>query len=438
MRKSILTIIICLISAMLIAGCGAASDSSSADKPEKVEEEIKEENKDDSNDREQPENENKEEEKPSKEDIKITDVSWNHGSYVEFTKAGSDVTEVYFTLSNGQTVTKQLPIGYYVDGKEECDIDGDGEDEIVINQYFFNTIGEYNIVNIYKLRNGEIEEIFPTEDIPELKSDVADTMLVSFDEEGYPKYALDVTILKKDGGEVYIKYHALLAWHNGSWEKIEYGNEEDDDGPIGALPEQEPFFGVWVNAYKERYDAETLAAKLEDKGLPASYVYSCDWENLNKDPYYCVTIGRSGSETEAEAQGLLEDAKKAGFPKAYVKYTGERLGHRVDYTVFDESKIEISPSKAILNDVMVDDLSGDDTGDITLIVDKDTVFDESCEMQFFSYYQDGDSPLEWFNHINDIKDSEEYRAQGGALRGVFEVDVTGNHIDRFYGSYWWD
>ena len=73
-----------------------------------------------------------------------------------------------------------------------------------------------------------------------------------------------------------------------------------------------------------------------------------------------------------------------------------------------------------------------------MIVDGDTVFDESCDMQFFSYYEDGMAPIQWFKHINEIKDTEEYQAQGGALMGVFEVDITGNHVDKFYGSYWWD
>ena len=27
---------------------------------------------------------------------------------------------------------------------------------------------------------------------------------------------------------------------------------------------------------------------------------------------------------------------------------------------------------------------------------------------------------------------------GPALKGVFEVSITGDHIDKFYGSYWWD
>ena len=40
MRKSLLAIIICLICAMLLAGCGAASDSNSSDKPESTEKEA--------------------------------------------------------------------------------------------------------------------------------------------------------------------------------------------------------------------------------------------------------------------------------------------------------------------------------------------------------------------------------------------------------------
>ena len=211
--------------------------------------------------------------------------------------------------------------------------------------------------------------------------------------------------------------------------------DADSFGAIGYT-EQEPFFGLWVEAFGERSDAEALVVRLKDKELPASYVFSCDWENLNRDPYYCVTIGRSGSEEEAQA--YIEAAKFAGYPSAYVKYTGNRLGHRFDYTVFDESKIEISPEKAVIKNALVDDLSGDGNGEYPLIVDSDTVFDKSCDMQFFAYYQEGMTPLEWFNHINDIKDTDQYQAQGGALMGVFEVDITGNHIDRFYGSYWWD
>ena len=229
MRKSLLTIFICLISAMLLSGCGKSDDSSLTDKFENIREDAEE-------------NENEEEnattldvtaisvrkaEVASKEDVTITDVSWNFGSYEEWSENNSDVGEVYFKLSNGDTTTEQVPLGYYVEGMEELDIDGDGEDEIVINQYFFNTIGEFNIIYIFKLADGNIEDISPMGDVPELTDDVADMMIKPLDKEGYPKYALDVTTYQKESADVSVKYHTLLAWHNGSWEEIET-NEPDE------------------------------------------------------------------------------------------------------------------------------------------------------------------------------------------------------------------
>lgn len=432
-RKSLATVIICLIGAMLLIGCGK-SKSSEIDLKDKLKD-VKEEAKEgDAEEKKPEEKKDNTKEEATKEDIEITDVSWNFGSYEEFSEGNSDVAEVYFKLSNGDTVTKQVPLGTYVEGKEEIDIDGDGKDEIVIHQYFSNNITEYDVVYIYKLVDGNIEEIFPTEDIPEIMTDVADTRIKPLDKEGYPKYMLDVTTYGKDGADVSVKYHASLAWNKGAWEEIESDDESGDAYAASTISEQESFFGLWVGAYKEREDAEKLVTQLEDKGLPASYVYSCDWENLNKDPYYCVTIGRSGSEPEAQA--YIEDAKQAGYPKAYVKYTGEKLGHRVNFMVFDESKIDISFSKAVLKDVTLDDLSGDNTGEVTLIVDKDTVFDESCDLNDFVFYVKGDTPIDWFN--NASKHEDEHPDDGPAFLGGYEVSITGNHIDRFYSSYWWD
>ena len=191
-----------------------------------------------------------------------------------------------------------------------------------------------------------------------------------------------------------------------------------------------------MNAYKDRSEADALATELKDKGLPASYVYSCDWENLNKEPYFCVTIGRSGSEPEAQA--YIEDAKNAGFPKAYVKYTGERLDHRVYYYLYSEGEnVEATADKVTLFEVTCESVSDeDDEGPMDLVIDADTVFDESCDTSFFSGYHDGDTPLEWIHHARELEEKEPDR--GPALIGVYEVSLTGKHVDRYYGSYWWD
>ncbi|MBP5554628.1 MAG: hypothetical protein J6X94_07135, partial [Lachnospiraceae bacterium] len=209
-RKSLAKVIICLIGAMLLIGCGK-SKSSEIDLKDKLKDVKEEAKEDDAEEEEEPEEEKDDtEEEAPKEDVEITDVSWNFGSYEEFSEGNSDVAEVYFTLSNGDTVTKQVPLGYYVEGKEELDIDGDGKDEIVIHQYFSNNITEYDVVYIYKLTDGNIEEIFPVEDIPEIMTDVADTRIKPLDKEGYPKYMLDVTTYGKDGADVSVKYHGLL------------------------------------------------------------------------------------------------------------------------------------------------------------------------------------------------------------------------------------
>ena len=98
--------------------------------------------------------------------------------------------------------------------------------------------------------------------------------------------------------------------------------DEDSFGPYGQM-EKEPFYGVWINAFKKEADARALVKEITDKGLPAFSVYSCDWENLNKEPYYCVTVGKAASESEAKS--YMEDAKKAGYKSAYIKYTGNRI-----------------------------------------------------------------------------------------------------------------
>ena len=189
----------------------------------------------------------------------------------------------------------------------------------------------------------------------------------------------------------------------------------------------DPFFGLWVESFKEKQLALDLVDKLKDKGLEAYSIYSCEYENLNKDPHWCVTIGLSGSEPEAQA--YIDDAAKAGYPDAYVKYTGDRLCKRVYCYIYSDQGLEITPSKVTMNEVPTEDLSGDSDaeGPRTLVVDSATVFDKSCDMQSFAGYKQGVSPLEWFNNT-----------KGPDLLGVYDVSITGDHIDAVYGNYWWD
>lgn len=72
-------------------------------------------------------------------------------------------------------------------------------------------------------------------------------------------------------------------------------------------------------------------------------------------------------------------------------------------------------------------------GEYALILDKNTVFSDDAEKEFFSYYESGDTALAWCDKA--YADPKEYITP---LVGIFEVRLTGDHIDELCGSYWWD
>ncbi|WP_026523469.1 SPOR domain-containing protein [Butyrivibrio sp. MB2005] len=200
----------------------------------------------------------------------------------------------------------------------------------------------------------------------------------------------------------------------------------------------EGFYGVWIGAYEDLEEAKELAQKIEDQGAVATVVFSPEWENLNAKPFYCVTYDRF--ETESSAEAALVNAKTSGYDGAYIKFSGKRVMHRIYYTVYSHDVMDFSKDKVVISGVSTSSLMGDDEKEMTLIVDKDTTFDSSCNMSFFGNYEKGQSVLEWFNKNDELakEDADSYSSGGPALLGVFDVAITGDHIDRFYGSYWWD
>ncbi|WP_026511999.1 SPOR domain-containing protein [Butyrivibrio sp. LC3010] len=198
------------------------------------------------------------------------------------------------------------------------------------------------------------------------------------------------------------------------------------------------FYGVWIGAYKNLEDAQKLAQQIEDQGAIASVVFSPEWENLNSQPFYCVTYDRF--ETESSAEGALVNAKTSGYDIAYIKFSGKRVMHRIYYTVYSHDVMDFSKDQVVLSGVSTTSLMGDDEKKMTLIIDKDTTFDSSCDMSFFGNYEKGQSVLEWFLKNDELtkSDPDSYSSGGPALLGIFDVAITGDHVDRFYGSYWWD
>ncbi|MBQ6967455.1 MAG: hypothetical protein IJP84_06090 [Lachnospiraceae bacterium] len=226
---------------------------------------------------------------------------------------------------------------------------------------------------------------------------------------------------------------------------------EDSFGPfgdtaVGSVSDDEGFYGIWTTAAKDYDTAVKDGRKLYELGYESYVCYSPEWEGLSKDAYFCVTAGRFTDKKEAEAR--LENVKKAGFKDAYIKHSGSRKYNTLDYYNYGDVETEEKDDRVILKDVIVNIKNNwypsfdeaEPEYKMTLVIDKNTVFDDSCEMEFFGNYEKGDSPLKWYKRNLELmeKDPDKYMSNGPALSGIFEVGITGDHIDRFFGSYWWD
>ena len=88
--------------------------------------------------------------------------------------------------------------------------------------------------------------------------------------------------------------------------------------------QHEPFYGIWCSASKDQKDAENVADKLSSRGFYGQVFVTSDWEKLNSEKWYVVTAGVYPDKEDAEA--ALSEVKSAGYPDAYIKYTGNYTG----------------------------------------------------------------------------------------------------------------
>ncbi len=159
-------------------------------------------------------------------ELSITDVRWNNSFREEPT--GED-TEFTFELSDGSTQTISAHYDPKIKGMEYADIDNDGSDEIILNAYFANTAGEFEYIYAFKLIGDKVVQLYPTKDIPELAAetswenltagDLSNTSIIKTEKDGNTVNALEVSLLAKDGPEVYETYHAVLLYDRDHWEE---------------------------------------------------------------------------------------------------------------------------------------------------------------------------------------------------------------------------
>lgn len=163
-------------------------------------------------------------------------------------------------------------------------------------------------VQSWKNRGFSSADVFLTSDWSNLNSE--------------PWYAVSVGIYKSEGdarnalskvqaiyGDAYIKYSGEHLNHS-------YGAENVSDGK----PSYFPFYGIWCEADRDYTTAEKCAQQWRYVGFSAAQVFlTSDWDNLNTDPWYAVSVGVYDSWGAAESV-LFQVQEK--YPDAYIKYSG--------------------------------------------------------------------------------------------------------------------
>lgn len=232
--------------------------------------------------------------------------------------------------------------------------------------------------------------------------------------------------------------------------EYDMGQDASEEGEFSGALEylNTTFYGVWVQAGDDRDKLYETADDFAADGFDDCLVVStADFENLSDKVAYSLTVGKFDSEADAEKR--LEEVKKLGFTDAYVKNTGAYLSDNYYYvtSTLEGFDVDEENGEIWIKGVEVQfpystgyEQSGASTV-MTLYLDKDTVFvpDDPADAGFGNYKK-GETPYDWFvkNYRLSEEDPDVNNDALMALRGVFEVTISGNHIDQYIGSYWWD
>lgn len=108
------------------------------------------------------------------------------------------------------------------------------------------------------------------------------------------------------------------------------GQSESDGEPYetgqssSIAPDEDietPFWAAFVFASRSYDNAQRMADDMTDKGFESVVLDTTEWENLNAEPWYSVSVGMW--EDESDARKMASKLRKKGYSDAYAKYTGE-------------------------------------------------------------------------------------------------------------------
>lgn len=83
------------------------------------------------------------------------------------------------------------------------------------------------------------------------------------------------------------------------------------------------FYGIWTKASKNFSEVEKYKETLVIRGFDCSIFLTSQWDNLNKEDWYAISVGVYS--TKEEAEKYLPDVQKE-YRDAYIKYSGGFCG----------------------------------------------------------------------------------------------------------------
>lgn len=134
-----------------------------------------------------------------------------------------------------------------------------------------------------------------------------------------------------DNAEDSTEERAVSHAYNGETKKVvdndNYDSSLDEDlqnsENLYTENSKNAFYGIWTVASKDYSVVKSYADKFENQGWECFIFLTSEWENLNQEDWYAISIGIYRS--KQEAQEYLESVK-VDYPDAYIKYSGKYSG----------------------------------------------------------------------------------------------------------------
>lgn len=243
----------------------------------------------------------------------LADITWEDSESV------TGGTVLYFSFTDGTVSEEYIDLDGIVNDIEYQDITGDGIDEVIVSLYFLNTITEYNILYMYQVKNGIVEDISPFS-YAEHINDVWNMTLLQEHEEGYT-IVLEMESYNKILKLGYTDCIMTVGYNGAEWEILDQW----------AMPEWNKAYMDYLG-YKwvETYDTgRFVLAYVDDDEIPELFCYADSTQADASVFTYEYKLAK-----EVYEDGVVKEIYEDGIVKEITGFDGQedfQMTHQIEY-----------------------------------------------------------------------------------------------------------